>query len=103
MKRRFKKALFAFFKDEILNSVSPNPNCALGEIEYTTSGIDFKKISCEIQVKADHPGAYEYELQEARFKLTEEALKHVKVDRDSVFDPYISGTRRIKCSLFIGV
>ena len=104
---RFKKALFAFFKDEILDAVKYN---AIGNIEtevvVVSNTLKFEKLTCEISVSDrmnGDPRHYENSLREARNSLVNKALEFIEIDEMSVFDPNIYDERRIKCSLFLGI
>jgi hypothetical protein len=106
MKNRFKKALFAFFKDEILDAVKYNP---LGNYEtqvtVVSKTLNFEELKCEIAVSDrmnGDPRAYENSLREARTALIDKAMEFIQVDEQSVFDPNIYDERRIRCSLFVG-
>ena len=106
MKNRFKKALFAFFKDEILDAVKYNP---LGNYEtqvtVVSKTLNFEELKCEIATSdrmSGDPRAYENSLREARAALIDKAMEFIKVDEQSVFDPNIYDERRIRCSLFVG-
>ena len=107
MKKRFKKALFAFFKDEILNAVMRVENSEhQTHVQFISKTLEFKELKVEIATmdrQSMNPRAYEDSLREARHVLIDEALKYIQVDESSVFDEDIYNERRIKCSLFIGI
>ena len=105
-KKRFKKALFAFFKEEILDAVTKKENSEIQtHVHFISKELEFKELRVEISTM-DRGGMnhmiYEESLRDARRTLVEEALKHIQVDERSVFDQDIYDERRIKCSLFIG-
>jgi hypothetical protein len=110
IKDRFKKALFAFFKDEILKNVGYN-----GDVRHVTiceTHLKFTEIKAEIlfddkneQVKYGLPTGYIYEkaLESARTKLFEETMKYVIVDKNSIIDQHLYTHRAIRLSLFVGI
>ncbi len=108
LKQRFKKALFAFFKDEILSSVG-----YMGEVstyKYNTRDIRFTEIKSEImfdersEQRYNKPIGHIYEmaLDEARKRLFEESMKYIQIDERSVMDRGIYNHRAIRISLLIG-
>jgi len=108
LKQRFKKALFAFFKDEILKSVGYEGKRTV----FETKGVDFTEIRSEIMISQDHypmyhqqmPFEYMYEekLKQARQEIFEKAMDHIIIDERSVMDLGVFPHRAIKVSLFVG-
>jgi len=107
-KKRFKKALFAFFKDEIINSVGFNNS---KKVIYVSKELNFVEIKSEIRIEKSNRTnnmpfdyAYEESLNKCRRDLFEEAMKHIQIDNQSVIrtNSYSNDTRAIKVSLFIG-
>ena len=109
IKERFKKALFAFFKDEILKNVGYN-----GDVRHVTVSencVRFTEIKAEIlfddkdeQVRYGLPAGYMYEkaLEKARKTLFEESMKYVVIDKHSILDERVYPHRAIRISLFVG-
>lgn len=111
MKNRFKKALFAFFKDEILNSVGYNGNVQVGKIVTTHENVKFHEIKAEILLDnrneqmryGEHTGvAYERALEDCKRSLFEESMKSIRIDEQSVMDSHIYDGRAIRVSLLVG-
>jgi hypothetical protein len=108
LKSRFKKALFAFFKDEILNSVGYNK--PIQTIQHVCNEMRMTEIRTEIildESKYHQCGTsvnqiYEYSLNDAKRKLFEESMKFIQIDEKSVIDPLYYSTRAITLKLFVG-
>jgi hypothetical protein len=105
LKSRFKKALFAFFKDEILSSVGYNKPMQV--VEHVCKEIRMTEISSEILLSDIPYGIpvneiYKRALYEAKQRLFEESMKFIRIDEKTVIDSNIHRTRGIKISLFIG-
>ena len=109
LKRRFKKALFAFFKDEIINSVDFDEKSE--SINYVTKGLNFITIKSEIVIEESRqmnnmPFEYVYEdaLNKCKHDLFQQVMKHIQIDNQSVMETnlYSNNTRAIRVSLFIG-
>ena len=109
LKSRFKKALFALFKEEILSSVGYNQS--MQTIQHICKEMRMTEIRSEILLSdrdSERYGmpanaVYEKSLEEARRRLFEESMKFIQIDEKSVIDPHIYPTRAIKVSLFVGV
>jgi hypothetical protein len=109
LKSRFKKALFAFFKEEILASVGYNK--PMQTIQHVCKEMIMTEIRAEILLSdsdSERYGVpanvvYEESLKEARRKLFEESMNFINIDEKSVIDPHIYPTRAIKLSLFVGL
>src|SRR6056297_1924042 len=92
LKQRFKKALFAFFKDEILKNVGYEGKHTV----FETKGVDFTEIRSEIMLQEESskfyptgiPFEYLYEdrLKQARQEIFEKAMEHIVIDERSVMD-----------------
>jgi septum formation topological specificity factor MinE len=102
LKRRFKKALFAFFKDEIINSV---------DFDEKSERIKSERIKSEIVIEESRqmnnmPFEYVYEeaLNKCKHDLFQKVMKHIQIDNQSVMETnlYRNNTRAIRVSLFIG-
>lgn len=106
IKQRFKKAIFAFFKDEILKSVGYNN--PMQHIEIVSREMRFIEIRAEILLTESENYvepigiAYERALEKAKKTLFEESMKYIEIETNSVMDSYIYNARGIKVSLFIG-
>ena len=106
LRKRFKKALFAFFKDEIMDAVGYSGTISHAVIkeaniielkaEIILDRSTQKNLSIPIDI------AYEYALSDAKKKLFEEAMKFIVIDSNSVFDPIVYPHRAIRLSLFVG-
>lgn len=106
LKARFKRALFAFFKDEILSSI--------GRIEskeiYDEKGIKMTLLQKEIVLNEREiyeKGAligeiYEVAMRKAKNELITEAIKFIQVDEKSLLDENVFWNRKIRISLFVG-
>jgi len=107
LKDRFKKALFAFFKNEILEAVSWK-GTVLEKTQIVSAELKFTEIKADIFIQdttnALVPASvvYERSLREAREKIFEEAMKMVVIDERSVMDTNIYPHRVIRVSLFVG-
>lgn len=107
LKMKFKRALFAFFKEEILTAVkySYKPNEAIlvpsAPIERIFNG---RTIYAEIlledrfdeRMQESPAESYHKAITKARKCLFDEFCKYVKVDEVSVVDPRIYGDRIIR-------
>jgi len=109
LKNRFKKALFAFFKDEIMNSVGYNG--ATEHVQFVSKDIKMTEIKSEIlidntnhQIRHGEPTGIVYEraLEECKRKLFEESMKFIQIDEKSIMDSHIYHGRAIRVSLFLG-
>ena len=109
LKSRFKKALFAFFKDEILSSVGYNQ--PMQTIQHICKEMKMTEIRSEIILderdnqRYGMPAnmVYEKSLEDARRRLFEESMKYIQVDEKSIIDQNIYQARAIRVSLFIGI
>lgn len=113
LKDRFRKGLFAFFKEEILEAVTP-PAHSLGDsiernciverkIPYmiaTTLDIDEERDIRAYGVPANI--IFEKRIGQAREKLFEEFVKFVDVDSADLLRPDLYGRRRVRLSIFVG-
>jgi septum formation topological specificity factor MinE len=97
LKRRFKKALFAFFKDEIINSV---------DFDEKSERIKSEIVIEESRQMNNMPFEYVYEeaLNKCKHDLFQKVMKHIQIDNQSVMETnlYRNNTRAIRVSLFIG-
>jgi len=111
IKKRFKKALFAFFKDEILNSVGAQKTTE--KVNYVSKELQLIEIDSEIIIDETRQigrgiamnSIYEEALNRCKRKLFEKAMKHIQIDELSVMgtDLHSNGIRTIRVSLFIGL
>ena len=111
MKNRFRKALFAFFKDEILNSVGYNGSSQTSTIMVTEERVKFTEIKAEIlldnrggQMGHGEPTviAYERALEDCKQRLFDESMKSIRIDEQSIMDSHIYDGRAIRVSLLVG-
>ena len=103
IKHRFRKALFAFFKDEIIKVTG-----IVSHIEMVSKELEFTHIRSEIilddsrDMRYPTGVLYEQALEECKVELFQEAIKHVHINESSVMESQMFGGRRIEVSLFIG-
>ena len=120
LKQRFKKAIFAFFRNEILDLVGydlnnqNNQNMKFKQTsqhQIVNSEMKFTEIKTEILLNNNTNHGYnepfsvfyEKELENAKMKLIENALKFIQVDTSYLIDKYIHPDhRKISLSLFVG-
>jgi hypothetical protein len=108
LKSRIKRALFAFFKDEILQSVGYDKPIQNQIIQHICKEMKMTEIRSEILLDGmERYGmpvnvVYEKSLEEARKRIFEESMKFIQIDEKSVIDPHIYPHRSIKLSLFVG-
>ena len=104
LKLRFKKALFAFFKEEILESVGHIPTASP---TVNISHLNFIEIKSKIilddrnQMFEPSNIVYERALEKCRKEIFEEAMKFVVVDEDTVINPIYYPHRAISVSLLV--
>ena len=105
LKARFKAAIFAFFKDEIMGiGAEQRPFKAI------ESQLKFIELKAEILLKTDFDQRgiepievfYERELKAIKHKLFIETLPHIKVDSASFLHEH-PHSRKIQVSLFVGI
>lgn len=113
MKKRFKSALFAFFKEEIMNEVSIKHKCEFihlpQQMPIVISEEKYKIITIEKEVlvkESYHGSPFEYMLDDAimntRRAIVDEAMKHVSVNSRELFDT-LNQSKIIKATIHIGV
>lgn len=111
LKMKFKRALFAFFKEEILSIVKFNPKASdvlivpPPPIDRHFNGTtifadillnDRRDYDDRIKSPAEH---YENALEKARKALFKEFIKYIKVDDYNIVDPQIYGARKITLAI----
>ena len=108
LKIRLKKALFAFFKDEILSLVGFTEY--IPKIKYIPKKMEITEIRFEILLKDDNKNmwipinvTYEKALEEAKYKLFKEVTKHIQFDERTILSSNVYPHRIISGSLFVGV
>lgn len=106
IKNRFKRALFSFFKEDILKEVGYD--YGYKQVEFVCNEMKMVEIKSEILL-ADNSMSlapphllYEKELENCKRRLFEESMKYIKIDERSVMDSHIYDARAIRVSLFIG-
>lgn len=113
MKKRFKSALFAFFKEEIMNEVSIKHKGEFlhlpQKMPVVLSEEKYKIITIEkeVLVKDSYHGApFQYLLDDAimntRRAIVDESMKHVSVNSRELFD-IPNRSKIIKATIHIGV
>lgn len=110
---KFRRALFAFFKEEILGIVKFNPNASDVlivpplPIDSHFSGTtifadilldDRRDYDDRFKSPAEH---YETALEKARKALFKEFIKYIKVDDYNIVDPQIFGARKITLAITV--
>lgn len=103
--RRVKRAIFAFFKDEILNAVGAY--VPVQEHVVRHAKLELIEIDGEIRISNDHEiyggaRAYEESLEDMKKTLFRQAEKYFTIETSSVLDPHLYNERRIKCTLYVG-
>lgn len=115
--RRFRKALFAFFKEEILSSVGNKdiplalqPSAEL--IKVDNKRVDFQELTCELSFDDDRVTdrygpqsvemALEKQLEKVKKDMFEEVVKYIHTDSRQLFERGLYGRRRIRLSLWVG-
>lgn len=107
---KFKRALFAFFREEILSTVKFNPKASEVLIvppppdRFFNGTTIFADILLEdrrqyderMKSPAEH---YQSALEQARKALFKEFTKYIKVDDYSIVDPQIYGDRKITLTI----
>lgn len=95
IKQRLKKALFEFFKEEILAYTVPNK---ISSVDITREEIKFKKVQIDLfaDSRIDERGMYEL-INYGKHKLINEILPFVKVDVRKMWDDH-----KIQVHLFLG-
>lgn len=104
LKEKFKRAIFAFFKEEILNAVEARP---FPVREINISPLNLKKLETQIIFDDDFgmtpvPILYHQAVQKARHELFEESLKYIEVDANSVISEKFYPKRCIRVSMYVG-
>ncbi len=111
IKNRFRKALFSFFKEEILESVKPEPIIPYSDVGVSRYGprtMDLTKLSASINLgdqESMHEPAhvqYERQLDSLRKELFKKAMEFCHVEERSVTDPYLYDSREIIVNLYVG-
>jgi len=113
--KRLKKALFAFFKDEILQAVKANIH-PISHHQIIAHQMEILEIKSSIVLSDDKhnngnldkysiPIALKYDraLQECKARLFEEVMNHAKIDERNLLDRNIYDTLSIDVSLYIGI
>jgi hypothetical protein len=112
LKTRFRKMLFGFFKEEILEATNREIIYSIKEIErneviYSKDSIDFDILRKEIVFTEDYyysnasAELYEDSLQKAKNELYREFLKYVQIDTNELFADY-KPNRRLVLSVLVG-
>lgn len=104
LRLRFKKALFAFFKEEILEAVGHNPKVQI--VEHVSGGMRVRELKSEILIEGyptmDIKPVYEKALDKAKQELFNSVMDFIKIDHHSVIDSHTYPHRAIRLSLFVG-
>lgn len=114
IRKRFKSALFAFFKEEILKEVSTY--YGKKDIQWSTYNPSFISeekykivaIEKEVMVRDSnmHNIPFQYALDDAirntRRAVLEEAMKYVEINSKELFGS-IDGSKVLKAKIYIGV
>lgn len=106
IKTRFKRALYGFFKEEILNSIGYSE--PVKKIEFISKEMQIKELKAEFVLDDNslmsQPFSYVWsrQLEKVKKDLFDECMNHIKIDSYSITDPRVSREKIIKVSLFIG-
>ncbi len=107
-KERFRKALFAFFKEEILKEAAPQGPFEIQTIHH--SQLKFHELRMEWRIAEErefkHIGRpiefiYEGALNDARKRLFEQVMQYVQVDERTVLDPQLYDGRIFRATVFV--
>ena len=105
LKLRFKKALFVFFKEEILEAVGYQREIHVNiSKEFHIAEIKSQIIIDDRESYLSHippTVLYEKALEKAKKELFEQSMKFIKVDESSIVDQNIYGHRAIKVKLMV--
>ena len=106
LKERFKKAMFEFFRHEILEATK---EYSKQYITFETKTLDFVELDASVKIDMldDFRGmpighAYSIAVEKAKRRVISEAMKHVIVDSQSIFESINSPERTIRAALYIG-
>ncbi len=108
MKRRFKRAVFAFFKEEILDFIGYNT--PIPKVELVSKELNFTEIKTQIildeniqlNFRESLSKIYERALAQAKQTLFEKCLEFIVVDEKSIINNNSDSYKAINVSLFIG-
>lgn len=106
LKLKFKRALFAFFKEEILEAVGFKQ--PVERVEFISRELKFTQITTPIVLDERDTNfspvgiAYEKALDQAKRKLFDESMKFIHIESKDVINSYVYPRREIRVSLFIG-
>ena len=117
LKQRYRKALFAFFKEEILEAVKSKdmpltfqPSAEL--IKVDNKRIDFQELTCELNFDDDRVSdrygsqsvqmVLEKQLEKVKKDMFEEVIKYIHTDSRELFERGLYGRRKIRLSLWVG-
>lgn len=108
LRKRFRKALFAFFKEEIINAIGGEIPARPGVI--VNKNLRFEEIRASITFphddyeKGNLPSSSRYEqaLSDARRRIFADVMKFVEVDKDSVLnDNFHHPERKIELCVLV--
>ena len=110
LKTRIRKALFAFFREEIMEAVTPIPEVQRNEVyvekEMLVTKIERSIVMTEQDYRRDaipFEVQYEKKLDALREKLFEDFLQCVQIDNTSVFDERLWRNRRLDVYVYVAV
>ena len=112
IKQRFKKAIFAFFKDEILKEFSVNNKYPefTGKVYKqvdSTIKVELRQIGCTIDLDMDGQiptdSFYEQACNKARKELFNEFIKWITIEGVVVLDPQYYHKRKIIFNAWVGI
>lgn len=114
LKIRFKRTLFAFFKEEILSVLNYDTKQTQKKIEYRSELLSFTRIDeyiildenrmsiDSIRYGVPQSVLYKDALENCKKRLFDSSMEFIKVDESSVMDSSIYEGRKIRVSLFLG-
>jgi len=107
-KLKFRRAIFGWFRDEIMESYKRNHCDTLIRSPYVIEDykIDIQQLKIEMLIASyneeEYHMNYDRSLRMAKEKLFNEAMKYLEVDVKSIFDEQVFTERKITASLFVG-
>ena len=116
LKHRIRKALFAFFKEEILEAVGSKDSLIFQPgaeiVRVDNKRVDFQELTFELGFDDDRISerygpqsvemVLEKQLEKAKKDMFEEVLRYIHTDSQQLFERGLYGRRRIRLSLWVG-
>lgn len=104
IKKRFKNALFAFFREQLVNEFQSEAITETG-VRYLIEDqrVEFKEIKTEVRIdprEHQYTPMLDHAIEKAKEVLVEEAIKYTTVNTAEMFDG--RKEHRIVVTLFVG-